>query len=176
MRTSNTTNWAAWGQPSTPNLTLQVMFMVFAPAQNLRKSHMGKGYSAGQGLIELQFCQLSQGWNMALQEMCQAKQCIFRECPPTPQLFSVMVHRLPHLHLTAQQEQTTTTVLHPVTVWSRAVTGICCCSPQVHMPVFPSPEHRKTKTKSWCHPDFILTKSTGSNLPSVTVPIAAEQA
>lgn len=29
-----------------------------------------------------------------------------------------MVHRLPHLHLTAQQEQTTTTVLHPVTIWS----------------------------------------------------------
>lgn len=28
---------------------------------------MGKGYSVGQGLIELQFCQLSQGWNMALQ-------------------------------------------------------------------------------------------------------------
>lgn len=71
--------------------------------------------------------------------------------PPIPHLFCVMMHRLPHLHLTAQQELTPTTVLHPVTIWSRVVTGVSCCSPLVHMPIFPSPEHRKAKTKSWCH-------------------------
>lgn len=50
--------------------------MIFAPAQNLSKSHTGKGYSAGQGLREIRFCQLSQGWNMALQvdEPSQAMQ------------------------------------------------------------------------------------------------------
>lgn len=72
-----------------------------------------------------------------------------------PHLFFVMLHVHRLLHLTAQQEQSTTMILPPSTIiWSRVVTGVFCCSPQVHMPMFPSSETRKKDRKMipcWSH-------------------------
>lgn len=88
MRTSNATNWAVWGQPSIPNLALQVVFMMSAPAQNLRKSCIGKSYNAGQGQAELQFYQLSQRWNTALQVDVPGQAMQFQGISPhAPPLF-----------------------------------------------------------------------------------------